>query len=133
MVYCKKAVLSESKFFILMLFIIGLLIGAAVVLFILQNVVPVTVTFLVWQFSGTIAVLVLVAVIAGVLIGLLLALPAILSKEFKNASLKKHNKKLADDLEEHKQRLIETPTSPTVVQTTEPVLVENATTVETTQ
>jgi len=114
-----------------MIFIIGLLIGAAVVLFILQNVVPVTVTFLVWQFSGTIAVLVLLAVVAGVLIGLMLALPAILNKEFKNASLKKHNQKLADDLEEHKQRMIDTPT--TVVNTTEPVVVEKATVIETTQ
>ena len=112
-----------------MVFIIGLLLGAAVVLFILQNVVPVTVTFLVWQFSGTIAVLVLVAVIAGVLIGLMLALPAILNKEFKNSSLKKHNKKLEDDLEAHKQRMIDTPT--TVVSTTEPVVVESATVIQT--
>ncbi len=112
-----------------MLFIIGLLIGAAVVLFILQNIIPVTVTFLVWQFSGTIAVLALLAVIAGVLIGLLLALPAILNKEFKNSSLKKHNQKLADDLEEHKKLLMDTPT--TVVHTTEPVVIEEVTVVET--
>lgn len=105
------------------------MIGAAVVLFILQNVIPITVTFLVWQFSGTVAVLVLLAVIAGVLIGLLLALPAILNKEFKNSSLKKHNKKLAEDLEEHKQRLMDTPT--TVVHTTEPIVVEEITVVET--
>ena len=112
-----------------MLFIIGLLIGAAVVLFILQNIIPVTVTFLVWQFSGTIAVLALLAVIAGVLIGLLLALPAILNKEFKNSSLKKHNQKLADDLEEHKNLLRDIPT--TVVHTTEPVVIEEGTVVET--
>lgn len=99
-----------------MLFIIGLLLGAAVVLFILQNVIPITVTFLVWQFSGTIAVLVLLAVVVGVLIGLLLSLPAILNKEFKNTSLKNHNKKLETDLEEHKQRLVDTPT--TVTETT---------------
>lgn len=104
-----------------MVFIIGLLLGAAVVLFILQNVVPVTVTFLVWQFSGTIAVLVLLAVIAGVLIGLMLALPAILNKEFKNASLKKTNKQLENDLEEHKKQILD---MPTIVTTTEPVLVE---------
>ena len=103
-----------------MFFIIGLLIGAAVVLFILQNIIPVTVTFLVWQFSGTIAVLALLAVIAGVLIGLLLALPAILNKEFKNSSLKKHNKKLQDDLEEHKKLL-----------TDAPIVVEEVTVIET--
>lgn len=111
-----------------MVFIIGLLLGAAVVLFILQNVVPVTVTFLVWQFSGTIAVLVLLAVIAGVLIGLMLALPAILNKEFKNASLKKTNKQLENDLEEHKQQILD---MPTVVTTTEPVIVEKVVITET--
>jgi len=126
-----KGRFSRINFYTRMVFIIGLLLGAAVVLFILQNVVPVTVTFLVWQFSGTIAALVLLAVIAGVLIGLMLALPAILNKEFKNANLKKHNKKLEDDLEEHKQRMIDTPT--TVVNTTEPVVVEKATVIETTQ
>lgn len=109
--------------FYTMLFIIGLLIGAAVVLFILQNIVPVTVTFLVWQFTGTIAVLVLLVVIAGILIGMLLALPALLSKEFKYASLKKESKKLAEDLEDHKQRLIDTPE--VVVNTSESVIVEN--------
>lgn len=112
-----------------MLFIIGLLIGAAVVLFILQNIIPITVTFLVWQFTGTVALLVLFAAVAGILIGLLLALPALVSKGFQYSSLKKQTKKLAEDLEDHKQRLMDTPD--VVVNTTESVIVEKPTVVET--
>ena len=107
-----------------MLFIIGLLIGAVMVVFALQNVTPITVTFLAWQIEGQLAFILLLAVVAGLLISALLSIPGMIKNQIKFSSLRKHNKKLAEELEAHKQILNQTQTS---LDQTEPVLVQKET------
>lgn len=111
-----------------MLFIIGLLLGAVVVLFILQNVIPITVSFLSWQFDGTLAFILILAVVAGMLISALLSLPEMIRNRARFSHLRNHNRKLQDELELHKQLLSTT----VATQPSEPTIVEKTTVVETT-
>ncbi len=106
------------------MFIIGSILGAAVVVFILQNITPVSVSFLSWQFDGSLAVIVILAVLAGMVISWLLSIPDML----KISDLKSHNKKLQKDLEIHKQKLSETEGKLSQAET--PVVVEKTVIVE---
>ena len=101
------------------MFIIGIILGAAVVVFMLQNIAPVAVAFLGWQFEGSLALIVILAVLVGMIISWLLAIPDML----RLSDLKSHNKKLEKDLELHKQKLSETQGKLSQAET--PVIVEN--------
>lgn len=62
-------------------FIFGVILGAAVAIFAVQNVAPVQVRFFLWHVEGPLAAVVLSAVGAGLLVALLLGLPdSILSR-----------------------------------------------------
>jgi uncharacterized integral membrane protein len=87
-----------------MLFIIGIILGAVVIIFILQNMLPVTVSFFSWETTGSLAVLLILAIIAGMIISWLLAIPQMI----RQSSLRAHAKKLEEDLNIHKQKLSET-------------------------
>ncbi len=87
-----------------MLFIIGLLLGGVAVMFVLQNVAPVTVAFFGWQFEGSLALVLLLAILGGMLISWFLSLPQM----FRLSDLRWRNKRLQKDLEAHKQKLSET-------------------------
>ena len=78
--------------------IIGLLVGGAAVVFALQNVTTVAVTFFSWQFEGTLALIVLLSLAAGVLVSLLLSLPGMVKKSFQISSLKKRTHTLEEKL-----------------------------------
>jgi uncharacterized integral membrane protein len=56
-------------------FIFGVVLGAAVATFAVQNVAPVEVRFFLWQVEGPLAAVVLGAVAAGLALALLLGLP----------------------------------------------------------
>lgn len=92
--------------------IIGLLIGAAAVVFILQNVTTVSVVFFAWQLNGSLALVLLLAIIAGILITMLFLLPTIVANRFLVGSLRKQNKKLQADLNDA-HAVLRTPTSQT--------------------
>ncbi|MEK7201453.1 MAG: LapA family protein [Patescibacteria group bacterium] len=91
---------------ILSLFI-GFILGAGALLFALQNTDIVALTFMGWQFSTSLAILVLASVIVGVLISILAYIPSALSASFRIMGLKKQNKHLVQELEAQRQ----TPTS----------------------
>lgn len=91
-----------------MLFIIGLLLGAVMVIFVLQNVMPISVAFFGWHFDGSLALVLLLAILGGMLVSALLSLPEIVKKNFKLSKMAARNRALADDLETHKQKLAET-------------------------
>lgn len=100
-----------------MTFIIGILLGGAVVIFALQNVASVMVTFLGYHFEGSIAFIVIVSLFAGILISLLFSLSAFIQSMLTESKLKGHNDALRRDLDEHKalldqanKKLAETPT-----------------------
>jgi lipopolysaccharide assembly protein A len=86
------------------MFIIGIILGAGVVVFVLQNVAAVSVSFLSWQFDGSLALIVILAILLGMIISWLLAIPDLL----RLSDLKSHNNKLQKDLDVNRQKLSET-------------------------
>ena len=87
----------------IILFIVGLLLGVVSVIFALQNVVVITVNFFSWQLTGSLALILLLAITSGVLIAILLLLPEFISNYFRYNSLKKDNKKLEEELRKQKE------------------------------
>jgi uncharacterized integral membrane protein len=83
--------------------IFGLIIGAASVVFALQNMFPVTVVFFVWKATSSLAIIVSLATLAGILISALLSIPEAIKNSFVIFDLKKENKKLVDELEASRQ------------------------------
>jgi lipopolysaccharide assembly protein A len=78
--------------------IIGIVVGAITVIFALQNVIPVSVKFLAWQLDGSLALILILAVIAGLVISTLFALPGIFRNHLQLIALRKQVKKLESDL-----------------------------------
>jgi len=70
-------------------FIAGMVLGVAVALFAVQNVVPVDVRLFFWQVEGPLAAIVLGAVAAGLLVALLLGLPDTLLSRWRMRQLER--------------------------------------------
>lgn len=87
----------------IILFIVGLLLGAASVIFALQNVDIITVSFFSWHLTGSLALILLVAIATGVMIAFLLLLPKSVSDYLKYRSLQAENKKLEEELRKQKE------------------------------
>ncbi len=110
------------------MFIIGILLGAAALMFILQNFMVISVNFLVWHFDGSLAFVILLSVVAGVLIGALLSLPELMRRGSHSSRLEKYNRQLATELDVHKEKLaateakLEVTETPIVIETTNPNL-----------
>lgn len=83
--------------------IIGFVLGAAALLFITQNTAVVPLTFLSWQFESSIAVLLLLAILVGILLTFLMVLPSAIGDAFHMRKLQKHNEALAREAEEQRQ------------------------------
>lgn len=90
-----------------MTFIIGILLGGAAVIFALQNVGTIMVTFLGWQFEGSIALIVIISLLAGIVISLLFSLSAFIQGMISESRLKRHNEALRRELDDHKAMLDE--------------------------
>ncbi len=90
----------------------GLIIGAGAVVFALQNVFPVTVTFLGWELTSSLAVLLILSMVVGALISMLLTIPGAFKNHFAISRLQKENRKLAEKIVE------DAPTEKEVVITT---------------
>ena len=65
------------------------------------------VSFFGWNLEGSVALIVLIAFLAGVIVSLLFSLSSAISGMMNESRLKKHNAKLAKELEDHKQMLAE--------------------------
>ena len=87
----------------IILFVIGLLLGGISVIFALQNITVVTVTFFSWQMTGSLAIILLLAITSGVVIAILLLLPEFIANHFKYKSLKKENRDLTEELRKQKE------------------------------
>ena len=85
----------------------ALIIAALAVTFALQNTAVVTVSFLVWSFTGSLALVLFVALAAGALVGYLVMMPSVLRGRIKTASQRRRLGALENSLAEHKQRLDE--------------------------
>ncbi len=88
----------------LLFLVLGLLLGALVVIFALQNVAAITVTFLVWQIEGSLALIMLIAVLAGALISVFLSIPEIIQNHRNVAKINRKNAELESELRIYKDR-----------------------------
>lgn len=89
-----------------MLFLLGLVIGVLVVIFTLQNIAVITVTFFSWQFTGSLSLIMLMTMLTGVLVALLMVLPQSIDTFLKSKRFKKEIKRLEDELHHQKQLTI---------------------------
>jgi uncharacterized integral membrane protein len=80
--------------------ILALLIAIAAVVFALQNITPVTITFFVWQYAGSLALILLLTLGLGVIITLLASIPAMLKRRIEIASQRKTIDHLEKELKE---------------------------------
>jgi putative membrane protein len=87
---------------ILSLFV-GFVLGAAALLFALQNTEVVSLVFMGWQFQSTLALLVMASVGVGILISIFASIPSAVSSYFRIRGLAKTNKNLVTEIEAHRQ------------------------------
>ena len=85
--------------------ITGLILGAAGVIFAFQNVFPVTVTFLGWELSASLAVIVILSLIIGALTSILMTVPGAIQNYFTISHLKRENKKLVKEVVSAKEEI----------------------------
>jgi uncharacterized integral membrane protein len=83
--------------------ILGIVLGAFSIIFALQNITPVTLTFFSWQFQGSLALVLLLAAGVGIVTSLLVVLPETISSYFSYRRLQKANVKLEEELRKQKE------------------------------
>lgn len=88
----------------LILIILGVLIGAVSVMFALQNIATITVVFLFWHITGSLSVIILIAIVAGMLVSVLVSIPEVFRNQMKIRTLHKRTKELENDIQ-HYQKL----------------------------
>ncbi len=91
----------------LIFIILALLILFFAVIFALQNTTTAVVTFLFWKFDGSLALVLLIALGAGLLISFLAYLPTLLRGHWSGRKIRKQVAELEGNLAEHKKRLDE--------------------------
>ena len=87
----------------IILFIIGILLGAVAVVFALQNIAVITVTFFSWELTGSLALVLLITILSGMLIAIFLLLPQFIKSHFKFKNLQKEKEGLAEELRKQKE------------------------------
>jgi putative membrane protein len=85
----------------------ALLIAIVAVIFALQNTMPVVISFLAWQTEGSLALVLLITLLFGVLISLLVSVPTVIRRSRTIASQKKRIQKLESTLEEREKKIQE--------------------------
>ncbi|WP_322792981.1 LapA family protein [Bellilinea sp.] len=90
---------------ITLLLILALVIAVIAVIFALQNTAAVSVSFFVWQFNQSLALVLLLAAFVGVIIGLLTILPGSIKTRWQLAARNKKIALLEKEIEELKQKL----------------------------
>jgi uncharacterized integral membrane protein len=80
--------------------IVALGLAILTVIFALQNAIPVGVTFLVWKFEGSLVLVLMLTFALGVLVSLLLSIPAILKRRSAISNQKKKMEELENRLRE---------------------------------
>jgi uncharacterized integral membrane protein len=86
--------------------LVGVLLGAVSVIFALQNMVVITVSFFTWEIEGSLALILMLCGAMGILIALLIVLPETLKNYFKYRRLKKENERLEEELRKQKERTV---------------------------
>jgi uncharacterized integral membrane protein len=71
---------------------VALAVAFLAVLFALQNIVPVTVSFMAWTFEGSLALVLFVAFVAGALVSVLVSVPSLVTGRW---AASQHRKQMA--------------------------------------
>ena len=87
--------------------VLGLIIAVVAVIFALQNTAAVTVSFFIWQFDQSLALVLLLAVALGVLIVVLTLLPTVIREKWQLSGRRKKIDALGKNLEEARVKLAE--------------------------
>ena len=87
--------------------ILALVVAIVAVIFALQNPAAVTISLLFWQFQGSLALVLLIAVTLGVLISLLVSVPTVIRRTRSLSAQKKTIADLQSQLENREQRIRE--------------------------
>lgn len=90
---------------ITLLLILALIIAVIAVIFALQNTAAVSVSFFIWQFNQSLALVLLLAAFVGVIIGLLTILPGSIKTRWQLAARNKKIASLEKEIEELKEKL----------------------------
>lgn len=94
--------------------ILGILLGVISVVFVLQNITPVTVTFFAMQMQGSLALMLFLAMLSGVLMTLLFLLPTFIRDSFHLSRISKRARALEDELTATKAVAAARPTPPVI-------------------
>ncbi len=85
--------------------LISLVIAILAIVFALQNALPVTLTFLVWQIDSSLALVLLAAVAAGILVSFLATLPSLVRGGWTTSSQKRQLKRLEAQIADYQEKL----------------------------
>ena len=80
--------------------IIALFIAISAVIFALQNSIPVTVSFLIWKFESSLALVLLISLGLGVLVSFLLSIPTMIKRNRSISNYKKRIQELEEKIQE---------------------------------
>lgn len=86
-------------------FLAALAFALLAVMFALQNIVPVRVTFLTWTFEGSLALILFVALIVGALVSVLISVPNILKGRWTISRLRKEIVALTAEIDTLRRQL----------------------------
>lgn len=81
---------------ILLSLAVGFILGLLALIFAFQNNEMVSLTFLQWNFESSLAVVVIMSLLAGVLIAILLSIPGAIARTVNTHILRKENASLKD-------------------------------------
>jgi len=85
----------------------GLFISILAILFAIQNNDPVTVSFIIWKFTGSLALILLITMAAGALISSLISIPNNVKARLTSRNLKKKIDQLENTIQELKGNIEE--------------------------
>ncbi len=86
----------------LILLILGVLIGGVSVIFALQNIATINVAFLFWHVEGSLSVILLLAIVAGMLVSALVSVPEVFRDQMKLRAMHKRVKELEAVVDAHR-------------------------------
>jgi len=98
--------------------ILALLIAVVAVIFALQNTTRVTVAFLLWQFDQSLALVLLLSLAIGVIIGLLTIFPKVVRSKMAASNQKKKLDSLEKDIKLYQKKLSETEAAKSIAEVT---------------
>ncbi|MBU1292806.1 LapA family protein [Patescibacteria group bacterium] len=81
--------------------ILGFVIGAGAIIFILQNTATVALSFIGWQFESSLAIVVMLSMLVGIVFSLLASIPSAVRSSMAISRLKKQNKSLQEETQEY--------------------------------